>query len=168
MLTLLFKDGIEKIDAAYDVFLSESSSAQFDDFKQFAFELQTIANQSFTPKRIKEYLMIIYKEGGGLQMCQIVLDYFVVVLSKYLQMMVSYQIFKENSVKLTSHFEQFNKWYGSFADIFEEVTNSPYKPGCKAELEEVGQRALANRIIPEVSVCVHHLNMRNNANGILI
>ena len=59
------------MDAAYEVFITESSAAQFDDFKQYAFELKTIATQNLAPKRIKEYMKIIYQDGGGLPMCQV-------------------------------------------------------------------------------------------------
>ena len=74
-------------------------------------------------------------------MCQIVLDYFIVSLSKYLQMMVSYHIFKEDSGRVANDFEQFNTLYGSFANIFKEVTKEDYKPGCKKELKEVGTKS---------------------------
>ena len=117
---------------------SKASSTQFEDFKQFSFELQTIAKQNFTRKRIQEYLSIILKEGGGLEMCQIVLDYFTVVLIQYLQMMVSYHIFMEDSTGVTSHFEQFNHLYGHFAEIFKAVTKKVYTPGCKDEVEKIG------------------------------
>ena len=99
------------MDAAYEVFIAESTTAQFDDFQQYVFELKTIATQNLAPKRIQEYMTIIYKEGGGLSMCQYVMDYIVVVLSKYLQMMVSYYIFREDSARVTSQFEQFNEHF---------------------------------------------------------
>ena len=71
-------------------------------------------------------------------MCQIVLDYFTVVLSKYLQMMVSYSIFREDPQRAATHFEQFNTLYGSFASIFKQVTRKSYKAGCNEELKKVG------------------------------
>merc|ERR1719320_448735 len=65
-----YRDGIEKVDAAYEVFISESTSGHFEDFRPFSFELQTIATQNFAPKRIEEYLRIIYRDGGGIRTCQ--------------------------------------------------------------------------------------------------
>lgn len=119
------------MDAAYEVFIAESTTAQFDDFQQYVFELKTIATQNLAPKRIQEYMTIIYKEGGGLSMCQYVMDYIVVVLSKYLQMMVSYYIFREDSARVTSQFEQFNEHFENFSNIFAKVTGTAYRPGCK-------------------------------------
>ena len=130
------QDGIEKIDAAYEVFITESKDAQFDDFKQYVFELKTIATQNLAPKRIMEYMKIIYSDGGGLPMCQYVMDYIIIVLSKYLQMMTAYNIFKEDPERVNSQFELFNEQYKSFVDIFEKVTNVRYKPGDKPILEK--------------------------------
>ena len=134
--------------------MEESSSASFDDFQQFSFELQTIARQNFAPQRIKEYLMIIYLENGGLAMCQNVLDYFIVVLSKYLQMMVSYHIYKEDLVKVAHNFEQFNQLYESFCTIFMEVTTTVYKPGCKGIHKAISNPPVASpwdRVLASVS-----------------
>ena len=69
-------------------------------------------------------------------MCQYVMDYIIIVLSKYLQMMTAYNIFKEDAERVNSQFELFNEQYKSFADIFEKVTNICYKPGDKLILEK--------------------------------
>ena len=114
------------------MFIAESSTAQFDDFKQYAFELRTIATQNLAPQRIEEYLQIIYKDGGGLAMCNNVMDYIVVVLGKYLQMMVAYYIFKEEPDRVTSQFEHFNEQYAKLVRVFEKVTGRAYKPGQKS------------------------------------
>ena len=54
------QDGIETVDAAYDVFLRIG----FEDFQQYAFELQTCAAKNLNPQRVKEYLGIIFQEQG--------------------------------------------------------------------------------------------------------
>ena len=51
-------------------------------------------------------------------------------------MMIAYAIFKGDSARATSHIEQFNEQYQTFADIFENVTNSVYKCGRKIVLEK--------------------------------
>ena len=61
-----FQDGIETVDAAYDVFLQ----CGFEDFQQYAFELQTCAAKNLNPQRVKEYLRIIYQQQG-LAVCQV-------------------------------------------------------------------------------------------------
>ena len=54
------QDGIETVDSAYNVFLRIG----FEDFQQYAFELQTCADKNLNPQRVKEYLGIIYQEQG--------------------------------------------------------------------------------------------------------
>ena len=60
------QDGIETVDAAYTVFLRIG----FEDFQQYAFELQTCATKNLNPQRIKEYLEIIHQKQG-LAICQV-------------------------------------------------------------------------------------------------
>ena len=69
-------------------------------------------------------------------MCQAVMDYIIVVLGKYLQMMVAYNIFKEDSVEVSAQFEQFNMHYENLAAVFEDVTNDVYKPGVQISCEK--------------------------------
>merc|ERR1719400_2286924 len=99
-----FKDGIETVDAAYEVFLRIG----FEDFQQYAFELQTCAAKNLNPQRVKEYLRIIYQEQG-IAVCQATMEYVALVMGKYLQMLVAYSIFKEDPDQVTDHFEQFNR-----------------------------------------------------------
>jgi len=42
----LFQEGIETVNAAYEVFVREG----LEDFQPFAFELQTVAKQKLTPE----------------------------------------------------------------------------------------------------------------------
>ena len=60
MTTIFPQDGIETIDAAYTVFLRIG----FEDFQQYAFELQTCAAKNLNPQRVKEYLAIIFQHQG--------------------------------------------------------------------------------------------------------
>ena len=71
MTTILPQDGIETIDAAYTVFLRIG----FEDFQQYAFELQTCAAKILNPQRLKEYLAIIF-EHKGLAVTQVLSKYF--------------------------------------------------------------------------------------------
>ena len=124
VLTYLTQDGIEKVDAAYEVFLQVG----FEDFQQYAFELQTIAVQNLAPERIRVYMKIIHQEGG-LPMSQMAMEYVLLVLAKYLQMMVAYSIFKEDQDRVTILFETFNRHFTKLNQVFEEVTGEPFKPG---------------------------------------
>ena len=65
-LNAFYQDGIETVDAAYAVFLR----IWFEDFQQYAFELQTCAAKNLNPQRVKEYLGIIHQHQG-LTACQV-------------------------------------------------------------------------------------------------
>ena len=76
-------------------------------------------------------------------MCQSVLDYIVIVLGKYLQMMSSYYIFKEDSERVTAQFEQFNSHFQKYSEIFEKITGRKYKPG-----EEISYKKPTAKVSP--------------------
>ena len=59
--------------------------------------------------------------------------------------MVAYHIFMEDRDKVTSRFEQFTNLYSRFADIFKEITEETYIPGCKYELENVKRSSVVYR-----------------------
>ena len=65
-LDVVVQDGIETVDSSYEVFLQEG----LEDFKQYAFKLKTTAAKYLGPKRIKEYITIIYREQG-VEMAQV-------------------------------------------------------------------------------------------------
>merc|ERR1719341_651404 len=119
-----YKEGIETVDNAYDVFLRNG----IEDFQPFAFQLQTCAAKNLNPERIKEYLEIIHREQG-FSACQAAADYVVTVMAKYLQMMAVYSIYKEEPDRVTEHFQRFNKDFGQLCEAFKEVTHQAYKPG---------------------------------------
>ena len=124
-----YRDGVETVDAAFEVFLGSS----FEDFQPFVFELQTTATKSLSPQRLKEYLTIISKELG-LAVCQAVMEYVILVLGKYLQMMVVYHISKKEVELVTSQFDQFNDHFFKLNEVFKEVTGQDFVPG--QDLEE--------------------------------
>ena len=126
---LYFQDGIETIDAAYIVFLREG----FDGFDGFSFEFKTTATKSLSPHRIKEYLTIIHREQG-LPACQVTMDYVVVVMGKYLQMLVAHSIFKDEPDRVTDHFEEFNRDFYKVCDAFKEVTDQDFTAGQEVEV----------------------------------
>ena len=108
------------------VFLREG----FEDFQEFAFELKTIATMSLSPSRIGEYLEIIFKQQG-LEACQAVLEYVVVVLAKYLQMVVAYDIHRQKIDRVEAQFDEFNTNYNQLVNIFAQITGEQFKPGTR-------------------------------------
>jgi len=123
-----FKDGIEKVDATYTVFLRNG----FEDFQYYSFEMQTVAIQNLNPQRVKEYLGIIFQQQG-LAVTQATMEYILAVMSKYLQMLVAYSIFKEDPDQVADHFERFNRDFDQMCQAFKEVTNQTFKAGQEVE-----------------------------------
>ena len=56
----MFQEGIETVDSAYAVFLMRGGK----DLQPYIYELETTAVRSLDPKRIGEYLAIVYQEQG--------------------------------------------------------------------------------------------------------
>ena len=63
-------------------------SADTEELKSYICELQTKTMMYLEPARIRDYLKIIY-EKDGVKVCQHVMEYVVVVLAQFLQMMVT-------------------------------------------------------------------------------
>ena len=78
------QDGIQLIDAAYEVFIQGSGP---EELKYYICELRTKAMLYLEPARIREYMKIIVDKDGQ-QTCQEVMEYIVVVLGQFLQIMV--------------------------------------------------------------------------------
>ena len=81
---LNLQDGIQLIDAAYEVFIQGTAA---EELKSYIFELRTKAMLFLEPARIREYMKIIADKDGQ-QTCQEVMEYIVVVLGHFLQIMV--------------------------------------------------------------------------------
>ena len=57
------------------------------------------------------------------------MEYILAVMSKYLQMLVAYSIFKEDPDQVADHFERFNRDFEQMCKAFKEVTNQTFKAG---------------------------------------
>ena len=79
------QDGIQLIDAAYEVFIQGTAD---EELKSYIFELRTKAMLYLEPARIQDYMKIIADKDGH-QTCQNVMEYIVIVLGQFLQIMVS-------------------------------------------------------------------------------
>ena len=122
-----------------------------DDFPSFAFELRIIAVQNLAPKKVKEYLEIVFREKG-FRKSHDVMRFILLVHGKHLQMMVAYTVFKEDPSAVQDRvmklFDAFNKDYAALIMVFENVTGSPFMPGQFVDLP--GNEALlpSNAVLP--------------------
>ena len=62
------------------------------------------------------------------------MDYVVVVMGKYLQMLVAHSIFKEEPDRVTDHFEEFNGDFYKVCDVFKVVTDQVFMAGQTVDL----------------------------------
>ena len=90
-------------------------------------------------------------------MCKEVLEYIVLVLGKYLQMMVAFHIFKGDLEKVILQFKHFNTLHSGICEVFLTVTNDPFHPGAirkqRAEAQPMQRQNLqALRVSDEASL----------------
>ena len=121
VIDMRHKEGFEEIDASFEAFMELSS---IDDFQNSnAFNVQKLGKQHFTQEKILEYLQLINdNDKAGVEGCSIVVQYIIVVLSKYLFMMASYHLYKEDISKATAVYEWFNQKFQMMKDIYIKVT----------------------------------------------
>ena len=62
------------------------------------------------------------------------MDYILVVMGKYLQMLVAHSIFKEEPDRVTDHFEEFNGDFYKVCDVFKVVTDQVFMAGQEVRL----------------------------------
>jgi hypothetical protein len=96
------------------------------DFQSHAFQLQTIANQNLKPGKIREYMMILNSESGA-DTCRTTLNYIIVVLAKYLQMVVAYHIHIGDLDAVEEDFATFNSNFYQLVQDFSKVTGEECK-----------------------------------------
>ena len=124
----------------------------FEDFQSHAFELQTIANQNLKPEKIHEYLKIVNTQSGS-DICRSTLNYIIVVLGKYLQIIVAYHIHKGDLDVVEEDFVKFNENYYKLAQIFHQVTGKDFLLGYVSEVESSRLESEGNSLEIECRGC---------------
>ena len=97
--------------------------SSYKDFKNFAFEVQTIANQYLAPPRIKEYLGIVHKDQRGAKAAKATMYYVLLVSAKYLTMMTSYYIQQRDAAGVEKIFSKFNSNFEEYRKLYMEITS---------------------------------------------
>ena len=62
------------------------------------------------------------------------MEFVLAVMSKYLQMMSAYSIYKEEPDEVAKHFEHFNEDYEEICKVFKELTSLEFKAGQEVKL----------------------------------
>ena len=122
------------MDAAFKAFQSQTG---LEEFKGFAFELQTCAHQYFARNNIKEYLGLIFGFQGGKEACRTITHYIIIVLSKYLRMMAAFHVHKMDEEALAADYEFFNASFDNILAVYREVVREKFAAGNLPSLESV-------------------------------
>ena len=145
-----YRDGIERVDAAYENFVLGSSNLEdtFKSLETYMFELQTVAIQNLNPRRIEEYLRAIQYDGS-VDLCEHVYNYVLVVRAKYLQISVAYYLYKNDSIRITNEFETFNRQFYELESIYTEITQTfsksePSRPCILSDMTSVKDNVEGN------------------------
>ena len=114
-----YRDGIEKIEGAYDTFLDGLNNLEdtLNDFRGYMIELQVHGNQNLKPQRIREYLRDILLTDD-IDIAQQIFKYILVVRSMYLQLVTAYYVFQEDSDRVGREFESFNEDFRELCNVF--------------------------------------------------
>ena len=127
-----FQDGLEKIEVAYKKFM-EADREQIELWKNFIIDLEVTAEQSLNPRRIQEFLTMIFN-NGGLDMTVHIMDYIITVRSKMLLIITCYHAFNNANDQVRQAFKTFNEEYQEYLEAFKKVTECKYQPGTSGTL----------------------------------
>ena len=89
-------------------------------------------NQNLTPRKIYEDMIILNSKFGA-DTCRTTLNYIMVVLGKYMQMVVTYHIHKGNLDNVEKDFARFNSILDQLVKDFSKVTGEDFISGSGKE-----------------------------------
>ena len=109
-----FRDGIERIAAAYVTFLNVSPSeaawqTKMTQFENYVFEHETGYNQYMNPKQLEKYLSTLAGQKKRIAKMTDALEFILATEAQYLHVMVHFYIFKEDLLAIERQFQTFNE-----------------------------------------------------------
>ena len=107
---LRYKEGIEKIEGAFETLLKGSHNLQstLDELKGFIFELNTENARHLSSKKIDEYLTLVQRRHGN-QAAEELASYVVTVKAKYLIIVSLHYSYVEDFTRVQQEYESFNR-----------------------------------------------------------
>ena len=125
-----YRDGIEKIDSSYNIFLKGSNNLEktFAQLDSYIYELMVLANQNLSGQRIREYLKVL-RLTEDVSVCEQMLNYVLIVRARYLQLSSAYYIYNKDIDRVAEEFTWFNKDYAELCTIFRDEIGYEFKPG---------------------------------------
>ena len=147
-----YRDGIEKVESAYEIFLKGSNNLvnTLEQLQGFMFELQVIADQNLAPQRIGEYLRAILV-NEDVEIAQQIFKYILVVRSKYLQLATAYYIYQQDAGRVAAEFESFNKDFDEMKKVFKAETGTDFQPDRPLTDDVMIKCRNTKKILPDVT-----------------
>ena len=124
-----FKSGIELIESAHKVFMkgSHNIESMMTMLENFIFQLQTIAMDSLSHKKVEQYLQALLKTKGCDE-AKIAFNYIVIVKTKQLQLVTVYYIYKNDPTSVTNEFNCFNMEFEQLQKMYKKLFEEKFKP----------------------------------------
>lgn len=146
-----YRDGIEKIDGAYQIFLKGSNNleATITLLENFMYELQVLAVQNLNGQRLREYLKAIQLTEDS-NVCRETVKYIMIVRSKYLQLSTVYYIYKNDTDRVALEFETFNREYEELRNIFKNEIGYEFDPEQVPSTDLVSKCQNKTKAIPDI------------------
>jgi hypothetical protein len=147
-----YRDGIEKIDGAYQIFTKglHNLEATFNKLENYIYELEVLAEQNLNCQRIREYLRAIRLTEDN-DVCHQTFKYILVVRSRYLQISVAYHIYKKDAHHVASEFNCFNREYVELYQIFKEEIGCEFNPEQEPTGELVKKCKDSKKVQPDIT-----------------
>lgn len=125
LIEVRYKEGFERVEATYDAFLK---MRRIDDFQGYIAELRVNATLSFQPENVAKYLQLLMQRHG-VESCRVTMHYLIVVLTKYLQLLIYYYVYREDTDAVLLSFQNFNEDLDKIVQVYEEVTKEKFTAG---------------------------------------
>ena len=128
VLNSSYKEGIDRIDAAFETYISGSHNLEktLDTLHQCMFDLQTNARISLSPEKIMSYLDKL-KESDPPSVEEM-FHYAIATKGKFLLISCAYYIFREDAKRVGDEFQRFNEdfhklrdWYTNFKEANAQI-----------------------------------------------
>ena len=121
-IELRYVDGIEKVNAYFETFIDGARNLELalSHLEGNIFDLQSVAKKSLNPKKVESYFNVI-KDEKTISEFQKAFSYVAATKARYLQLMCTYYIFKNDTDRVGQEFETFNSDFHTIFDMYQAI-----------------------------------------------
>ena len=124
VLDTRYRQAIEYVESAYQNFIEGSHNLEvtLDLYSNNIINLQTLAINSLSPSKVESYLIALMN-SQGLDMAIAAFNYILVVRSKYLQLICTFYMYRDDPERVEKEYSCFNQHYTEYMKIYENLVN---------------------------------------------